>query len=593
MPKKNSSPIILKNKDEKLYYWKRYVQWGQAFKDKYYTKNAERWKNYFKGVHWPNQDALSTDARIVVNYTYSITKAIVPQIYFQDPYFYVNAEDPAFEPGQTVTEAVLNDTWRTMKAKKQVRRVVQDFLVMSFGVAKQGYKTKFVRDYSTPDSQTGLDYTEFIEEEAPWMVRVSPQEIIFDPEAKHFDELRWLAIPYILPVLQAKSEYNNLDSYDEDIYGTFSKQFGDAEMKIITDEDKSLFARIKVWEIHDFVDNRIMTMSEEVDKWLKDVENPYDFKSAVTIYSPNDVPDELYPISDIAQIADLNWELDQVRTQMMNHRKKMQRKILAEHGAFPNQKERDKFLSGEDMQMVVVTDGAISQNKIMVVDASGISPSFYQYGDQIVNDMNNISAVGANQRATDNESEKTATEASIIDKNMGLRNSERLDYMAEWCVDVATKVLRIQQKFGGGNTFWSEKLKGWIQWAQRGIAGKYNISIHMGATQRRSEEQERSMLQQNLPSIMGMVDRNGQPACNQPELFRYLFSKYGMTEDEIKRIIYPENSQPPMPPNMANTPPQGDDNAMIAQILGGMGNQNTEMMPDMALQNMLAGGMGQ
>uniref|UniRef100_A0A6H1ZCX8 Putative head tail connector protein n=1 Tax=viral metagenome TaxID=1070528 RepID=A0A6H1ZCX8_9ZZZZ len=601
MPKKEEKtkgPIILKSEDEKVRFWKDYVNWGIAFKDTYYTANAERWLRFFKGTHWPDQDKLSEDTRLVVNYCYSITKSIVPQIYFQDPYFYVTAAKPKFEQGQAISEAVLNNEWQVMGAKKQIRRIVQDFLVMSFGAVKQAYHTKFVRDYSKPDLASGLEYTEFIEEERPWLLRVSPQDIIFDPEAKHFDERRWHAIKYVLPVVQAKQQYSNLSDFDEKEQGAFSKQFTDLDVKFIHSGDNQMFSRIIVWEIHDLSDNKILTIGEGVDKFLEEKDNPYDFHTNLTLYSPNTIPDELYPISEISQIADLNWELDQVRTQMMNHRKKMQRKIIAEHGAFPNDVERKKFLSGEDMQMVIVTDGAISSKKIMIVDASGISPSFYQYDDKIINDMQKVSATGANLMANPEEGDKTATEAAIIDKNAGLRNSERLDYMAEFSVEVATKLFKTIQKFGTGDTFYSEKLNGWIEWAKKNIAGDYNVNIHMGATARRSEEAERAMIIQLLPSITQMVGRNGQPACNQPELFRYLFKKYGMTEEEIKRIIYPESDQPPQPnpPRQESNAPQND---IIAALLGGgqYGMQgerpmNTQAPQDVnAMASMQAGGM--
>ena len=598
---KSQGPILLKSPEDKVKFWKAYVNWGIAFKDKFYTENAERWIRFFKGTHWPDQEKLVTDSRLVVNYCYSITKSIVPQIYFQDPYFYVTAAKSKYEQGQEVSESVLNNEWQVMMAKKQIRRIVQDFLVMSYGATKQGYHTKFVRDYSKPDLQTGLEYTEFIENERPWLLRVDPQEIIFDPEAKHFDERRWHAIHYNLAVVDAKAQYINLEGVEEKEYTTYSKQMTDLDVKLIGDDAMKMFPRISVWEIHDLMDDKIMTIGEGVDKFLEIKDNPYPFHSNLTLYSPNTVPNSLYPISEIAQIADLNWELDQVRTQMMNHRKKMQRKIIAEHSAFPNQRERDKFLSGEDMQMVIVSDGAISKKQIMVVDASGISPSFYQYDDKIVNDMNNVSAQGANQRAMKEPGDKTATEASIIDKNSGLRNSERLDYMAEFSVEVATKLFKILQKFGTGDEFYSSKLNGWIEWASKDIAGDYNVNIHMGATARRSEEEEREMLKQLLPSITAMLGKNGQPACNQPGLFRYLFKKYGMTEEEIKMIIYPQadNDIEPNPPKTQDEPgmPSNQD---VASLLGGSqyggmsgGNPMGTQAPQdsSALGNMLRGGL--
>jgi hypothetical protein len=574
MPKKikqNSFEMpLVRTKEQKLSFWKKNIEWGIKFAEDKFTKNAERWLNYFKGIHWPDQNALSRDSRLVINYCYSITKSIAPQIYFQDPYFYVTAKKQQYAKGAPVAEDVLNNTWTapSFGAKSHIRRIVNDQLVMSFGAIKQGYQTKFVRDYEQPNLETGQPYSEFIEEQSPWMLRVSPRDIIFDPEAKNFSERRWHAIKYLLPVYEAKRIYDNLSDVDEASFGRFSTEFDSIKLSVVGGE-KQMFERIEIWEVQDLVDNMFYWISKDVDKFLGIEDNEYDFHSNLTLFSPNDVPDELYPLSEISQIADLNWELDQVRTQMMNHRKKMQRKIIAEDGCFTSSTERKKFLSGEDLQMIVVSDGSISKRRIMVMDASGISPDFYSYGNQIIQDINNTTANGANQRATEDFSEKTATEASIIDKNAGIRNSERLDYMADFICDIARKHLKILQKYVKSEEFYSEKRQAWLVWARENIAGDYNVHIHTGATARRSEEQERAMLNQVLPTLITAARPDGTPVSDNAELFRYLFSKYGMTEDEIKRIIPPQSMQPPpVPqpqPQEATLPPE----ALIQQLLGG------------------------
>lgn len=567
MPKeiKNKSGLVIKSKESDVAFWLSMIDWGMKFREKRFTKNAKRWKEYFKGSHWPDENALSKDDRLTINYCYAITKSIIPQIYYQDPYFYLTAIEKKYQKAQQMGEDVLNNYWSELKVKSQIRRIVQDFLILSFGMTKQGYQTKFVQNFNEPNALTGMEFTEYVEEENPWLIRVSPNDIIFDPEAKHFDERRWDAIHYFLPVIEAKRDFKNIpDEINEEGISRISKEYSDVITKF-SDTDIERLKKISVWEINDRTENRIITVSEGVDDFLKNIENVYDF-DLTTIYSPNDIPDELYPISEISQICDLNWELDQVRTQMMLHRRKMQRKILAEESAFTNQAEKKKFLSGEDMQMVVLADGAIKERKVMVIDASSLNASFFSYGSQIVYDINDISAVGANQRANEDQTTKTATEASIIDKNAGLRNSERLDYMADYTCDIAKKLFKILQKFGKPGEFYSEKREEWVKWAKENIAGNFKVKIHVGSTARRSEEQERAMLIQMIPNLLGITDLNGNPACNQPELFRYLFSKYGMTEDEIKRILVLSPQQQPQPPKPPKT--QMPNEEIIQQLLG-------------------------
>jgi hypothetical protein len=173
-------------------------------------------------------------------------------------------------------------------------------------------------------------------------------------------------------------------------------------------------------------------------------DNPYKINSNYRFLYVNEVPDKLYPLSDISQIEDLNLELDKTRTQMINHRAKSQRKIIVEDGVLDDE-SKQALMSGKDLELVIINPD--TKDKIMKFDASSLTADFYNMNNVIIDDIHHIGGVGANQMGTEGLTEKTATEASYIQQNANLRNSERLDTLTDYCQDVGNDMLSIINQF--------------------------------------------------------------------------------------------------------------------------------------------------
>ena len=93
-----------------------------------------------------------------------------------------------------------------------------------------------------------------------------------------------------------------------------------------------------------------------------------------------EVPDHFYPIGDIEQIESLQLELNETRTQMMNHRKRFARKWLYEKDAF----DRDGVMALEsdmDNTMIPVISDGDPANVIAPVPAVITPPEFYNQSD--------------------------------------------------------------------------------------------------------------------------------------------------------------------------------------------------------------------
>lgn len=530
---KNDTKLTIKSEEKECKFWKSCIDIAEKVQKDEWKKTMERERNFFKGKHYADSDYPSRDPRVVVNYCYANVKTIIPQMYFQDPHFYFTAEQEKYKKAQELVEEVVNNVYRVINCKKQIKRIALDYLVTAYGVGKIGWHTKFVGKALENEQK----HTEFVKDERPYFIRLEPEQVLFDPEKRDIESARYVVGVYNVPLYEAKESYPQIKEEWAKAYFEAGGEATSTAYKEVADQ----FKRIKIYEVHDLVDRKFIWVCKESDKILKKVDDPY--KLEASNYMPffvNDVPGQLYPLSEISQISDLNLELDLTRSQLMAHRKKSQRKILAEASAFANEQEKQKFLDGEDMQMVILNDGAIKAGQILVVNASMMSAEFYNVGQMIADDIHVISAIGRNQHGVEDNKEKTAYEASVQDRNANMRNSDRLDVMGDYSVALAKNLLCILQKFAGKeNEFFSEKKNEWIKWKKEDIAGEYKLRIDIGSTAKKNDEQERSLLTQLFPQVAGITDESGQ-VVNPREFLKIILKRYNIKDDEIDRIILSE-----------------------------------------------------
>ncbi len=513
--------------------WLGRIQVAKKMHEDKFETNAKSWRDYYEGNHFPELTDKSN--LVVINYTYSILKAILPQIYFQDPYIYLRSKKQEFAEKQQLAEDALNDVWRAIKVKRQIKRIILDMLVMGFGVGKLGY---WFETEKAESLETQAGFTEFVKEEYPYFLRQSPFDVVFDFEAKSFDEIRWIAARYYVPLDELKDKYGDKAKGVKGNYyageDIAKKYFVDnTQFKEYSDSD---LKRVEVWEIEDLVDRQIIvTTDENKEEFLDTFPNPYkEIQSNYKLLFVNEIPDKLYPLSDIANLRDINLWMDKVNSLLMQHILKSQRKIIVKDDSFASEEEKAKFLSGDDMQVVI--SGTDDVNKaVAIIPASIISPDFYSNNEVCKDHLNNVSGVGANQRGvSDNVERRTAYEAGIMDRNSQLRNSERLDAITDYCISVAGDLLKIMQQYGSKSTeFYNENTGIYQSWKKEDIAGDYNVKIEIGSTVRRDSEAERQFLMQFGSQLIQAVDDNGVPIVDKKKFSELVLKKFDISTADI------------------------------------------------------------
>lgn len=537
-----------KTEEEQVAVWKTRLDSSKDFMFKNFKKNSERWRKMFKGEHWGKIANTKSDL-IVVNYIYSILKSIIPQTYYQDPYFDIKSDDPSWFKAEQLTEDALNHMWRQIKAKLTIKRIQLDQLIMGFGAGQLGYSFITENDYSKPNLDLGLDYSEMVKEDEAFFLRVSTQDVLPDDKAKHFSEMKWLATRYYLPYETAKAQFNvkgKLEPTSLHNAEYYSKYFKSSDPLY-----REIFQMVEIWQIQDLERDKFFYITDGYDKFLAKQDNKYDFGFNTKLFWVNDCPDELLPISDVSQIEDLVMELNKTRTQLLNHRRKVQRKILYEEGAFASKEDVNKFLNDDDMQAVKMKSGALSENhqKILIVQPGIVPVEFYKIDEINKDDIYQVSGVGANQMAAEGTVAKTATESSIIERNANLRNVERIDAMNDYCETVGRCLLSIMQKFQNKETsFFNRQRLEWVSYTNEDIAGKYSVAIKIGSMQRPNESMQNEILMNVMPKFIVMTNPDGTPVFNVQEIFRSIMKKSGFSETEVSKMINAQMQQEIVPP---------------------------------------------
>jgi hypothetical protein len=340
------------------------------------------------------------------------------------------------------------------------------------------------------------------------------------------------------------------------------------------------------------VENKFLTICLDHDKFLKDVDNEYPIEGSVwkLLYS-NEIPDEFFPLSEVASLEKLNKEYNETVSQLLNHRRKAQRKIIAEEGVFLTDEDKEAFLNSDDMAFSDVHSGA--SDKLQVFNASMVDANAYAVRDSILFDMNNISRVGFNQRGVESDTEKTATESSIIEKNANLGNSERLDVISDYTEEVARGTLAILQKFSTKEQeVYLEKKDAFVKWKNTDIAGDYSVKVEAGSMTKRNSDLDRNRAYEFFTAVVNLTEPNPQTGreeyiVDRKILARKLAEKYALSDEDIALILKEEEK----PPKVIT--PEEDRAEQQRQQLLAQSQAQPQLSPeDLALLMSTMGGQG-
>ena len=481
-----------------------------------YDQLWQRLINLYRGRHYRGQ---AVGDRLLVNIAFSTINTLAPSVSIGRPKINVNPRTPEDGDKAIVTESIINYWWQHYDCQEEFQRAVKDYLILGHGWVKTGYRfveeSKLNKVESTADEAAQMrpaDDAEselVIREDRPFVERVDPFFMFVDPDAENMNDARWIAQLIRRPLKEAKndkrydagarseltaSSYRRYNAnYDVTLAGT---QYGPQEDDAFCD----------IYEYYNIDTGEMCVFSDSGgDKFLiKPIKMPYAFGHPYVMLRNYEIPGFFYPMGELEAIEPLQYELNETRTQMMNHRKRYSRKWLAMESAFDDF-GRQMLASDDDNVIVPVKGSENLANVVVPMPALINPPEFYNQSALIQNDIDRVSGVSEYQRGAIPETTRTAREASIIAEAGNARVAEKLVTIENHIAKCAQNLVMLAQQFMTGEQtvriVGSEAAPVWLTFDKDYISGQFDFTVEAGSTAPRNEAFRRDMALQMVAAL--------------------------------------------------------------------------------------------
>jgi hypothetical protein len=564
-----------KSQLEILTQYRQHIETSRKWrKDEGHDATWKRLVDIYKGKHY---DHYSDEDRMLINISFSTVNVIGPAVAVNYPKITVNAQKPENAPNAVVAEAVVNYWWKYRNIREEFRRAVKDLLIVGHGWIKTGYR--FVEegaisesgeeDYSDPVGGGEPTSNSVITTDCPFAERVSPFDVFIDADATSMHDAKWIAQRIRRPIAEVKSDkrYNKAAREDVTIMAV-SRYSDDPSQRKVYDKN---YGYAEIWEYYDIRTKTMCVFTENSEVFLiKPTKMPYAFGHPFVMLRNYDVPDAFYPIGDLEQIEPLQKELNETRTQMMNHRKKFSRKYLYKESAF-DQFGRTALESDDDNVMVPVVSDEPLGGVVTAFPAVISPPEFYSQSDLITNDINRITGLPEFMNGGIPEIRRTATEISAVQDAANSRTADKLAIVELSIGEVARRMLILAQQFMTGKQV--ARIIGkdgepfWVEYDREYLEGDFDFEVVGGSTQPHNEAQRRQMA---LQVVDAMAPFAGSGIINMQELASYVLQVGFNIKNPEKFVQAPppppeamgggmppqDGGMPPLPPEQGQLPPQ-------------------------------------
>jgi hypothetical protein len=537
----------------------------------------------YRGKHFRTA---SEEDRLLVNIAFATINVISPSVSVNHPKITVNARRYENAPNAVVTEEIVNYWWRHYECQREFRRSVKDMLVIGHGWVKTGYRfvEKGVDDYDTADeiaSAAPESVTEselIITEDRPFVERISPFDVFVDADATNMSDIRWIAQRVRRPLKDVKKDKRyNASARAEASPSHYSKWGADefrGSMRPRRSENED-DAYVEIWEYYDIDRGTMSVFCDGGDKFLVNpTEIPFAFGHPFVMLRNYEVPEAFYPMGELEAIEPLQMELNETRTQMMNHRKRFSRKWLYKESAF-DPEGRSALESDEDNVLVPVISEEPLGSVITPMPAVISPPEFYNQSNLISADIDRVSGVSEYMRGALPEIRRTATEAAIAQDAANARASDKLAIVERAIADCARRLVMLAQQYLTGEqairVIGQGQQQMWLTFDREYIQGEFDFSVEGGSTAPSNESFRRQMA---LQVVDAMAPFAGAGIIDMPKLANYVLQNGFGIKNAASFVIQPQmqaqpitpQGAPPQPEMQGGLPPE----AMPTEPTGGM-----------------------
>lgn len=422
-------------------FWMRQVRLGMQYRKKVaFEADWDTWRKYYRNQFAPGQ--------VPVNLFYRMLRTTVPSIYMRNPSITIIPTKPGAEQAAfaKLIEQADNKLLRTMKMKRQIKKIIHNTWMFGSGFGKLGFGAEYnltpsmFEDNEAPSGSTNkqefIEYNANVRAEMPWFLSSHPSNIILPEGLEDYDQARWVGV-WVERDLWDVQRDPRLKNTGDLKAGSGRDILRDRPSKHKDNPDV-----VDLLEIHDKKSGEVFIFAPYISKKsLFQGEDRLQVNGHLPvkqlIFDPNDDSAWGLPASVILEPQQL--EINETRTLQMKLRRLAMVKLLARRNAI-REEELEKILDGNVTGILQVDgDGPLGDaiDKLVLGD---VPSSLFSSGQELLNDVKETMGFSRNQwgefGGQRSHSAPTAFETQVVAQSAEVRNDERRDSVADMLEEV-------------------------------------------------------------------------------------------------------------------------------------------------------------
>lgn len=497
-------------KDEKgkVALWHDRISLSRKFRDRSLEDlGVNRFTRYFKGEY---------DVRIgnmpvpPINEVNSYTQTLASILNFRNPYLTLNPKKNATILGARILEQCLAYDWRTLKIKEENDASLLDVPIAGYSWQKTGY-------YAEKTKEGYLKTEKIYSQRASWRDVVWNIGSIRPPI-----DSQWIAHRIIKPTYQVKKLFPG----NPDLKGGPHPYLNESEIKHALFKDDIEYT--SYWEIYDVENQEILCVAHDYEKYLKKPVTWPDWMDIPPLdrLAWNLIPDESFPIPDIALIEAQILEEIKLVAMALNHTKRWNRQLVLKKGAFDEQ-EKDKLEKGLDGIMPECNGEPAASHSVL--QYAPLPPDVYAIINKINEIRSRISGLTmTSMGGTDTTKTRTVGELQMMQQGSGLRTDKKRDIFERHIESIARKIIKIRQanfdleqvvKITGeapmeiiqafGDKY--DPITKSIRFTKEDIQGDYDVEVQAGSTMAIDKSMRMAVLEKVLQMSIPLAQAQSLP----------------------------------------------------------------------------------
>lgn len=506
---------------------KAWISYAKSYHKKHFEEEAKRFNEYFKNK-FP-KITKNDPHQVYFNYYNMNVKRLMPQLLPLNVRFNLKPkggdvielplkegqnEPETFDNAKAVMieEEELNDYWKTVGVKYEIKMSEIDNLITNIGIISTTWYTKMeemqvieqtMKDLLEEKEKRGdaiegetIQPTKLplLREDRLDIGRKSPLKTFIDPTFKKAD---FSDVKYVVVDVELTRDDAEKSPYWEKLQNHKpSMTFEDIDKEHKDDTSMQIYV---VSEIYDKAEKKMFVYFSKETKpiWSKDLHVfPFSFLRF------NLEPDEPYPSSDFLFYETQAEEKALYRTAIMNQlNRRLPRKIFYDKDVI-GEEEMKKLKSEVDMEYIgISTNNRPMRDIVMDITNNPIDFDVWRTSQEIDGEVQQLSQVNA-MRLGQSGSQK-ATTSAIVNQQFQDAQVEKVDAIKDFCKDIARKILDLMKKHADESRdleIEQDGQKGWIKWSKKDIEyAKEVIEVEFKPP---TPTEVESQLEQNFMNLM-------------------------------------------------------------------------------------------